>query len=106
MLRISNPDDHSVTYNVVGNTVEKYNAQDEEKSLIMIRPNIAIDLSKITINYKENYFGKGESKSEYTFDASKITESSDTRLVWINDKENKLSNNFDGLKNVNKLDAE
>ncbi len=88
-LRISNNGDKPVTFNVVGNTVESYNKEDKlVKALIVIRPNIKINLSNITINHNGNKFGT----ADYTYKAGDETkeESIDTRLVYIYDKDTKV----------------
>ena len=51
-----------------------------------------MDLSKITINHKDNTFGS----EEKTYEVSE--ENSDTRLVWINDKDSVGTKNTEQLK--------
>ena len=90
MLRISNNGATSVTFNIVENTVEKYNDNDtKNRGLIVIRPNNKVDLSKITINHKDNKFGT----ELYKYDKETMDQSSDTRLVYVNDKNSKDTEN-------------
>ena len=102
MLRISNPDNNDVTFNVVGNHVEAYNEEDtERRGLIVIRPNQNIDLSHITINHADNTFGPNS--ESYTYDETKTEDkkgnSFDTRLIYVYNKNEEQPINHVQVKN-------
>ena len=91
-IRISNNGTNTVTFNVVDNIVEKYNEDDTtNRGLIVIRPNTTnADLSKITISHRGNMFGE----DAYVYDKDTMTTTSDTRLVYVNDKDGKSITNY------------